>query len=145
MKKCTKCGLDKPVDDFYVMKPATGYRAAECKECTKTRVKKHYADTIPQQHAYEANRNATPERKAALQKRMRFHRARNPDKYKARTAVNNAVRDGRLFRLPCACGSLKVQAHHADYSKPLDVKWVCFRCHREKEHGQTVTSTPAPM
>jgi hypothetical protein len=39
------------------------------------------------------------------------------------------------LRQPCEkCGYHKSQAHHHDYSKPLDVNWLCFACHR-KEHG----------
>lgn len=75
-------------------------RLNHCKECVKSRVKKHYAETIPQQHGYETKRNATSKRKADLQTNMRNHRARNPDKYKARTAVSNALRDGRLAKVP---------------------------------------------
>lgn len=64
-------------------------------------------------------------------------RVRNPEKYKARNAVGNALRDGRLTKQPCRiCGSkVGVQAHHTSYSRPLDVLWECFKCHREKEHG----------
>lgn len=64
---------------------------------------------------------------------------RNPEKVKARKAVDRAVRRGKLERLPCeVCGD-EAQAHHDDYSKPLDVRWLCFRHHRE-EHGQVVVS-----
>lgn len=71
---------------------------------------------------------------------LQDHRAKNPLKYKARTAVGNAVRDGRLIKGPCeVCGTTKrVQAHHHDYSKPLDVRWLCFQHHREDEHQQTI-------
>lgn len=85
---------------------------------------------------YEAARFQTPKRKAKLIEYQRARRARDPLKYKARTAVSNALRDGRLRRSPCRCGARRVQAHHADYSKPLEVEWLCFRCHRKDEHRQ---------
>jgi ribosomal protein S27AE len=44
--------------------------------------------------------------------------------------VGNAVRNGRLTKEPCLfCGEEKVHAHHRDYSKPLDVIWLCPKCH----------------
>lgn len=105
-------------------------------------VRRNYAQTINAKHGAEAARNKTPERKAQNAERSKRHREKNPEKYRARCAVNNALRDGRLKRGPCKhCGGTeRVQAHHADYSKPLDVEWVCFGCHREHEHGQTVTA-----
>lgn len=43
---------------------------------------------------------------------------------------------GALVPLPCAvCGAKKVQAHHHDYSRPLDVEWLCFACH-QAAHGK---------
>jgi hypothetical protein len=32
----------------------------------------------------------------------------------------------------------KAQAHHADYSQPWAVRWLCFKHHRELGHGQIV-------
>ena len=58
------------------------------------------------------------------------YRRRHPEKAAARQAVARAVADGRLTRLPCAvCGSEQVQGHHPDYTKPLDVAWLCSRHH----------------
>ena len=48
-------------------------------------------------------------------------------------AVCRALKDGRLKREPCACGNTRDMAHHDDYSKPLEVRWLCARCHA-KEH-----------
>ena len=54
------------------------------------------------------------------------------DKAKARCYLNVALKRGKVARLPCAvCGEAKVQAHHKDYSKPLDVQWLCGFHHRE--------------
>jgi hypothetical protein len=56
--------------------------------------------------------------------------ARQPEKVRARWELNNAIRKGLLTRLPCErCGDPKSQGHHDDYSKPLDVHWMCRRCH----------------
>lgn len=57
-----------------------------------------------------------------------------PERYKAHRAVFVAKRNGTLVKLPCEeCGSLNVQAHHEDYSKPLDVRWLCKKHHNEAD------------
>jgi hypothetical protein len=50
---------------------------------------------------------------------------------RVRIKVGDVIRDGKLKRCPCTiCGTTKhVHAHHKDYSKPLDVTWLCARCH----------------
>lgn len=58
-------------------------------------------------------------------------RQKYPNQYKAQNAVNNAIRDGRLHKAPCICGSTNVHAHHDDYNKPLEVRWLCPIHHKE--------------
>ena len=64
----------------------------------------------------------------------------NPEKRKAQHTVGNAIRDGKLVRQPCeVCGVSgkkesgrnMVHAHHDDYSKPLEVRWLCDTHHNE--------------
>src|ERR1043166_4923203 len=54
---------------------------------------------------------------------------------RARSAVSNALRDGRLVRPErggeCGAGG-RITAHHPDYSQPLEVEWLCTRCHGKK-------------
>jgi hypothetical protein len=63
----------------------------------------------------------------------RWHRE-HPEARQAQNMLNHAVRTGTIVRpLTCsACGAnRKLHAHHADYSKPLDVVWLCVGCHRK--------------
>jgi excisionase family DNA binding protein len=52
----------------------------------------------------------------------------------ARMAVARAIKDGTLVRQSCHCGKAG-EAHHPDYSKPLEVEWLCKQHHRER-HAQ---------
>lgn len=70
-----------------------------------------------------------PER---LREVKRAWKKRNPEKVAAQGAVAQALRAGRLMKADtCSmCGSSdRIQGHHADYSKPLDVTWLCSSCH----------------
>lgn len=69
-----------------------------------------------------------------------FYRGGSRDDDKAQKAVYSAIRGGRLVAQPCeqcsANGVMKdgrseVQAHHDDYNKPLEVRWLCQACHHE--------------
>jgi len=50
-------------------------------------------------------------------------------KSNARTYIRVYVRRGKLERRPCEHCGRAAQAHHGDYSKPLDVRWLCRAHH----------------
>jgi hypothetical protein len=52
-------------------------------------------------------------------------------KRRARDIVRKALRAGKLARERCeVCGEdVKVQAHHSDYTRALDVQWLCRKHH----------------
>lgn len=135
-KPCFKCGQTKPLSDFYTHPRMKDGHLNKCKTCAKLDTANWYEDTFEARRKYEVERFKRPSRKDAVSQYQRKRRKAFPEKDKARNAVSNAVRDGRLIRGPCVkCGATKSQAHHHDYSKPLDVMWLCFKCHR-LEHGQ---------
>jgi hypothetical protein len=59
-------------------------------------------------------------------------RINNPDKISAHNAVYRALNSGTLVR-PKHCSrcpyDAKIEAHHNDYRKPLEVTWLCRKCH----------------
>lgn len=62
---------------------------------------------------------------------------RYPERVRARQEVFNAIQRGEIIRQPCSvCGLEKAHAHHEDYSKPLDVMWLCRKHHREIHDGK---------
>lgn len=62
-------------------------------------------------------------------------RKNNPQKYKARYKLRNAVIKGLVVK-PTKCeicnATKDLEGHHPDYSKPLDVIWMCKDCHVEE-------------
>lgn len=66
------------------------------------------------------------------------YRRRVGPKNEAKKAVYIAVRSGELVK-PSICEMCdrphwKIDGHHEDYSKPLEVIWVCPPCHSEIHH-----------
>lgn len=137
-KTCFKCDTEKPLGDFYKHPQMADGHVNKCKDCNKRDVRENRSKKRLQYSAYERKRFQDQERKAQIKRYQQKRRRSHPEKYQANYAVTNAVKAGRLVRLPCeVCGNEKSQAHHENYSKPFTVRWLCFRHHRE-EHGQVV-------
>ena len=60
---------------------------------------------------------------------QRRYRAKYPEKAKALQVLHRALRAGLIIRQPCSVCGKKAQAHHDDYSKPLEVVWLCSTHH----------------
>jgi hypothetical protein len=66
--------------------------------------------------------------------RQKVYRRINPEKIAAKQMVNKAVKDGSLIKSGTCekCGaSGRIEGHHPDYSKPMEVVWLCPPCHRK--------------
>jgi hypothetical protein len=59
--------------------------------------------------------------------------------------TTTAIANGTLVRQPCeVCGTTrKIDAHHDDYSKPLEVRWLC-RSHHRQHHIALLRSALSP-
>jgi hypothetical protein len=89
---------------------------------------------------YERERNQRPEVRARRAADMARY-SRDPllrQRHEARWQVRRAIAAGRLTRKPCeTCGQLNVHGHHDDYTKPLEVRWLCTACHRDWHKSNT--------
>ena len=142
MKTCFKCFIEKSIDEFYTHPRMTDGHLNKCKSCTKNDSKKRIKDKsndldwIEKELLRHRIKSKLARESGSQSKCLPIHKKewleRNPLKSKAKNSVNNAIRDGRLSRQPCEiCSNPKAQAHHDDYSKPLDVRWLCIPHHNE--------------
>jgi hypothetical protein len=62
-----------------------------------------------------------------------------------RRATRAAIAKGLLIREACGvCGSVNTEAHHDDYSKPLEVRWLC-RKHHNAHHLESAANERTPI
>ena len=127
MKRCFKCGRELPLSQFYKHKQMADGHLNKCKDCTKTDVTSNRNANIERYRAYDRARgNRQPD------SYMREYREKYPNKARAHRKVAYATQCGDLIAKPCEqCGEIKTHAHHDDYEKALEVRWLCAACHRQ--------------
>lgn len=131
-KTCNHCGAERPTEDFYRNRRMPDGRSNRCRDCCKRedRERQQRPERLAKQRTYSATSFMRDPDKYRGYKRAWSQR--NRDKRRAHHAVLSALRAGRLVALPCeVCGLAKAAAHHDDYARPLDVRWLCVFHHAE--------------
>ena len=146
MKHCNSCNKDKSKLEFGNRKASPDGLSHKCKVCqseydkaranNKDRVlaREKYAKTDSGRDARNrARKKWANENKDKAYDITKSYRKNNPKKYKAHGKVAYEVKKGNLTAKPCVVCSKTgdVQAHHDDYDRPLDVRWLCARHHSE--------------
>ncbi len=133
--------------------PKKGY----CNACNRARdnewrletgrTKKHITGLCPC-GAERAPHNPSYCQKCALEKNQAWRRAnkyaQRPKteeqklKHQVRTLTRTYIRSGKLIKQPCeVCGNHEqIEAHHDDYTKPMDIRWLCRKHHREHHEAE---------
>jgi hypothetical protein len=145
LKDCYGCGAWLPLADFYAHPQMADGHLNYCKACVRARVTGQRRTDLAVR-ARDLERSRTPARQARFRTLSSRLRAKDPERYRrmraAHSAVAHALRAGRLIRpASCtACGAHEpLHAAHADYARPLDVRWLCRSC-----HGRWDASEPKP-
>jgi len=134
-KKCNKCGEIKPIKEFRKAKTCKGNMSTYCRKCLSLCTAKTPSHQPEARRIYERERQKRPGHKEKALKLTLSWRKRNPEAVACWTIFKKAIKEKRIIRVKkCVeCGSdIQVEAHHEDYSKPLEVLWLCRKCHYHK-------------
>lgn len=142
-KYCKTCNTYKLFSEFSPHRNGSHNLYSSCKDCHSKQVLKRY---------HKLNEDPEYNKKILEEARLRSQEARldplyvrpsnkkyvirnnnkNPEKLKARQAIDRGTRNGSIAKLPCViCGDIQSEGHHEDYSKPLEVIWLCRIHHME--------------
>ena len=136
-KICSICLKLLPLDSFHKFKGNLDGHYTNCKKCRIQKSHESYLRRSEKIAMSTKEYRKTDKGKLARKVEDINRRKNHPGKYKANYLLTNAVRDGRINRLPCeVCGEIKSEGHHPDYSKPLEVKWLC-KIHHNNIHRLT--------
>lgn len=140
-KRCFKCETEKPRSEFYRHPRMSDGLLGKCKVCTKSDVTAHREANLEKVHAYDAARSKLPTRKSRRTVYQQESRKRG-NKWRIREATRHAIASGKIQKRDTCehCDAPATEVHHRDYETPFNIVFVCFKCHREVEHGQKVTS-----
>ena len=146
LKTCVTCQNLKPTAEFYPHPFTADKLLAKCKECHKASVSQRRLERLDYYREYDRLRSNLPHR---IEARAQYAKTvngieksnaaklrwtiKNSNRKAASQMVNNALKSGRIKKSPCeVCGSTyRIHGHHEDYSKPLEVRWLCPKHHRE--------------
>jgi hypothetical protein len=136
MKMCTRCKKEKPQSHFGKNKTSNDGLSLWCVDCMKfnhRRWRNNNREKLRENSAKERKRLGAEGKKYQADW-MKKNRLKHKDRVYARNTVYTAVKAGTLIKTHCVyCGDTEVEAHHNDYSKRLDVMWLC-RAHHSAWH-----------
>jgi len=131
MKECKDCKSEKPLNDF---NRNGKYRASYCKDCHYKRYMKWVITNrkINIKNCKKWRQENKEKWSKILRTQYKKQHKLDPHKLNSRSALQYAVTTRRVIkRNSCEiCHNGPTHGHHEDYSKPLEVIWLCQNCHK---------------
>ena len=137
MKICSKCKSNKEPQQFYKGKRKPDGLKSQCKVChcggnIRTRDKDEHKKY--NREFMRRTRVIDPEKYRSRERLASRNRVKN-NKTEARMKLNSALKSRKIIK-PEYCQQCnekkRLTGHHADYSKPLEVEWLCYECHASR-------------
>lgn len=132
-KACFKCKRVMPLSEFYPHSQMGDGTLNKCRDCAMEDVRIYRYKNIEKIRDYDKERGKLAHRKE-LAVKGNIRRRKKDGYMKSHNAVARALKKGSLVREKCCmCGTDEnIHAHHDDYSKPLDVMWLCPVHHKSR-------------
>jgi len=139
-KQCTKCNTIKPLSEFYKHPTCKYGCAAECRQCTKQRMKAYHQTKRGKQVTRKALKRyrKTIEGKAKEKQYYDEYTQKHPMRIKAKNAIRIAVKTGKILKASAyKCFYCEKQGrdyhHHKGYAceNHLNVIPLCSSCHNQ--------------
>lgn len=137
-KACSKCGVVQPLSSFSRRSDSSDGHRADCKSCSSASKHEYYQrNPEPAILRAKAWQQANPDIRADIQRKWRKE---HPEKVWCHRQLSAAVLKGLVlkgtFCQTCGAAEAQIEAHHQDYSKPLEVMWLCVPCHKRIHQQQ---------
>jgi len=131
MKLCKSCSTEKDRSLFGARKASLDGLSHKCKECQSDYDKSR--STAPHRVKARLDYSKTARGKEAGGRAKKRYIEKNTVKRAAHILLGNAVKSGKVSPLPCeeCFNTHDLHAHHDDYAKPLDIRWLCAACHHQ--------------
>lgn len=130
LKNCHKCKLDQELSNFYFRH---GVMENNCITCRRS-----YSKEYRRTHSYDSVKNYHQTQRGKLSVNRASQKAyiKHREKWRARYKLRYEVKKGNIIK-PFNCSDCKkklpLQGHHEDYTKPLEVIWLCSKCHAKAD------------
>lgn len=152
MAECARCKIDKPLEMM-------GKKIKDkCKRCIRIvsqnryklsekgkektereKLQRRLSGYDVKRYREKYSENLKGKRKKNDPEKMKVYRKstveKHPEKNKAGNKLRLAVFKGRIQKpkkcQKCDYEAKRIEGHHMDYSKPLEVLWLCVSCHRK--------------
>jgi len=148
-KTCFKCNLEQELSSYQKDKANKDGLKGTCKKCLSTYHRIYKGENSIIRNSEYRLKHAQAQKKYRDKKKLngtyKYYRGnrtlqserwRNKQENKIKKSAHDklylAMKRGNIIKKPCVvCNDLKSNGHHEDYSKPLDVIWLCNKHHYE--------------